>query len=244
MKKNALTIRRLPRSVPVLVSAACLLLTFALTPPVLRAQETTDKSPPNLVAEGVINNIRPESFTVDSAAGKVSIDYSPKTTRYVDPNDNPVAVSLVTAGLPVKVHYMQIGERAIATKVVVSKARTVTTTETASTAPGGGTTSVGVVTEMGPETFLLRTDGAAEPDLYGYASTTTYVDEKGSPVSVDSIKTGAPVTVFYSKIGNRMVASKVMVRNIVATETVTDKTTTTRTTVTPPAQPAPAPQKP
>ena len=209
--------------------ASLLVLGVLATAPAARAQ-TVENKIPKLMTEGIINDITPEAFVIQNDAGRTPVEYSPKTTKYVDEQDNPVAVSLVTAGLPVKVFYAQMGDRLVASKVVVKKSSTTTTTQT--DAAGGATTTVGVVTQMGPETFLLRTEGAVEPDLYTFSKTTTYVDENGKPVSYDTLKSGAPVTVFYTKVGNKMVASRVMVK-AATVETVTDKQTTTITT--PPA---------
>jgi hypothetical protein len=67
------------------------------------------------------------------------------------------------------------------------------------------------------------------------------VDENGNPVSVDVVKSGVPVTVYYTQDGDRMIASKVVVRKIVSTDAaapavIEKKTTTTTTTSTTPGQ--------
>ncbi len=81
-------------------------------------------------------------------------------------------------------------------------------------------TSMGTITEFSPDTIMITTSEGTQPVRYGYSKTTTYVDELGKPVSMDLVKSGVPVTVYYTKTGNTMVASKVVVR----------KTTTTTTT--------------
>jgi hypothetical protein len=50
------------------------------------------------------------------------------------------------------------------------------------------------------------------PATYSYSKTTTYVDEAGRPVSIETGRSGAPVTVHYDSEGNKMVATKVVVR--------------------------------
>jgi len=89
------------------------------------------------------------------------------------------------------------------------------------------TSSAGVISEFGPRTIVIRRDDSPEPLRYTYTKTTTYVDETGAPVSMELVKSGLPVTVFYEKNGDEMVASKVIVRKSVR--------------VTPPVEPAPAP---
>jgi hypothetical protein len=94
------------------------------------------------------------------------------------------------------------------------------------------TTSLGTISEFSPETIVIRSESAAEPLRYRYSKTTTYVDETGSPVSIETVKSGLPVTVYYSKVGNDLVASKVIVRKAVITAPVIEKKTTTTTTTT------------
>ena len=96
------------------------------------------------------------------------------------------------------------------------------------------TTSAGTISDFGPETIIIRSETSPEPIRYSYSKTTTYVDETGAPVSVETVKSGLPVTVYYVKVGDRMVASKVIVRKAVAkaAPTIEEKKTTTTTTTT------------
>lgn len=86
---------------------------------------------------------------------------------------------------------------------------TVTTTET-----------VGTVSEIGPNSIVVRTETSSSPLTYSYTKTTNYVDETGSPVSLETVKSGKLVTVYYTLQDGRMIANKVVVH----------KTTTTKTT--------------
>ncbi len=45
-----------------------------------------------------------------------------------------------------------------------------------------------------------------------------YVDEAGYPVEVETVKSGVPVTVYYSKSGDKMVATKVVVKETTVTQ--------------------------
>ncbi len=93
------------------------------------------------------------------------------------------------------------------------------------------TTSVGTVSEFSPQAITV-TSGSSAPVSYSYSKTTTYVDENGNPVSVETVRSGVPVTVYYTQEGDRMLASKVIVHNATPTDsaTIIKKTTTTTTT--------------
>jgi hypothetical protein len=99
-----------------------------------------------------------------------------------------------------------------------------TTTTTTS-----ATTSAGTVSEFTPGTITIESGPAALPIIYSYTKSTTYVDENGKPVSTETVKSGMPVTVYYTQDGDRMVASKVVVRHAIPTDdaTVIKKTITT-----------------
>ena len=106
-------------------------------------------------------------------------------------------------------------------------AEEVVTTTTAST------NTLGTVTEFSPDTLVIRSETAPAPIRYSYTKTTTYVDEAGAPVSMELVKSGLPVTVYYVKQGDRMIANKVVVRKTTtapAPAVVEKKTTTTTTT--------------
>jgi hypothetical protein len=111
------------------------------------------------------------------------------------------------------------------------------------TTPQGGTqttttTSDGTISEFSPNTIIVKTQDAAAPVSYSYTKTTTYVDQDGNPVSMETVKSGLPVTVFYVRDGDNLVASKVIVRTNVITPApviapapvVQDSKTTTTTT--------------
>ena len=94
-------------------------------------------------------------------------------------------------------------------------------------------TSAGTISDFGPEMFMIRSENAPEPIRYSYSKTTTYVDETGRPVSIETVKSGIPVTVYYTKVGDRMVATKVVVRKVVVKEdpAIVEKKTTTTTII-------------
>jgi hypothetical protein len=95
------------------------------------------------------------------------------------------------------------------------------------------TTSAGTISEFSPQTIIVKTDNTAAPVSYTYSKTTTYVDEDGNPVSLETVKSGLPVTIYYVRDGENRVASKVIVRKSVtvpAASVEESKSTTTTTT--------------
>jgi hypothetical protein len=104
---------------------------------------------------------------------------------------------------------------------------TVTTTETA-----------GTISEVSPHSIVVRSQTSSSPMSYSYTKSTTYVDETGAPVTIETVKSGLPVTVYYTRDGDRMVADKVVVRKtMTSTEKpgIEEKRTSTTTTIDKPA---------
>jgi hypothetical protein len=94
------------------------------------------------------------------------------------------------------------------------------------------TSSAGTISEFSPDTIIIRSETSPDPVRYSYSKTTTYVDETGAPVSIETVKSGLPVTVYYVREGDRMVASKVIVRKVVThAPVIEEKHTTTTTTI-------------
>jgi len=125
-----------------------------------------------------------------------------------------------------------IGSATLLAMMLVT-APTIFATETAveSTTTTKTITSAGTISEFSPETIVVKTETSPNPVHYAYSKTTTYVDEAGAPVSMTVVKSGLPVTVYYTQDGDKMVATKVIVRKTV-TETPSApaiKTTTTTT---------------
>ena len=101
---------------------------------------------------------------------------------------------------------------------------TVTKTETA-----------GTISEVNPDTLVVRSESSPNPVVYTYTKKTNYINERGEPVSMETVRSGLPVTVYYSSNGNQMIADKVMVHETTTTttekpimeENMTSTTTTT-----------------
>ena len=185
------------------------------------AQATADSSSTTTTTNtaGTISQFSPDSIVVKTTTSSDPITYSStKSTTYVDADGNPVSVETVKSGLPVTVYYTQDGDRMIATRVVVSKAVVVAPTapETSETST---TTSAGTVTQFSPDAIVVKTTTSADPISYSSTKATTYVDEDGNTVSSETVKSGLPVTVYYDMDGNKMIATKVIVRKSSTTTT-------------------------
>lgn len=74
------------------------------------------------------------------------------------------------------------------------------------------TSSDGTVNLLGPDTLVVRSTESTDSVIYSYTKMTTYVDENGNPVSVDTVKTGIPVTVYYMMDGDKKIATKVIIK--------------------------------
>ena len=96
------------------------------------------------------------------------------------------------------------------------------------------TETAGTISEFSPDTIVVRSETSSSPMKYNYTKTTTYVDETGAPVSVETVKSGLPVTVYYTREGDRMIANKVVVRKTTTTteQPAIHKKSTTSTTTT------------
>jgi len=120
--------------------------------------------------------------------------------------------------------------------VMLITANTTLVAQTAVESTTSTTTSAGTISTFSPETIVVKTEASADPVTYSYTKTTTYVDETGAPVSMTLVKSGLPVTVYYIKDGDRMIASKVIVRKaavvVPVAPAIEEKKTSTTTTTT------------
>lgn len=91
------------------------------------------------------------------------------------------------------------------------------------------TTYSGTVSEVDPSssTIILKSETATAPTRYTYTKETVFTDNSGHVVSYDAIK-NSPVTVHYTKDGDRMIVTKV-VQTKPAAATEMRKETTTET---------------
>ena len=92
------------------------------------------------------------------------------------------------------------------------------------------TTTNGAFTEYAPgsETMVVRSESDSSPLRYSVTKQTTIVDEAGGPVAIDRISPGSSLSIQYTGSGDRLVASRVVVRRAA--------TATTAVTSVPPAE--------
>ena len=136
--------------------------------------------------------------------------------------DGIVTLTWDVPGKPVNVLSMAaIG----ATMPRMANADTIETTKQVSST----TTYSGTVSEIQPSssTIVIKSESAPEPMRYTFNEKTMFVDSAGNVVQQDTIR-NQPVTVYYSKDGDNMMVSKVVVTK--QAPTMMEKKTTTTTT--------------
>jgi len=81
------------------------------------------------------------------------------------------------------------------------------------------TTYSGTVSEIDPSssTITIRSETAPAPTKYVFTKETVFADPQGHVVSYDTIR-NTPVTVYYTREGDRMIVSKVVTTKPVVTE--------------------------
>jgi hypothetical protein len=104
------------------------------------------------------------------------------------------------------------------------------------------TTTNGAFTEYvpGSETMVVRSETGTSPLRYSVTKQTTIVDQTGAPVAIDRISPGSQLSIQYTGSGDRLIASRVVVRpattgtTAVTSVPVTGQETNTTTTTTRP----------
>lgn len=98
------------------------------------------------------------------------------------------------------------------------------------------TETAGTISEVNPDTLVIRSESSPNPVVYTYTKKTNYINERGEPVSMETVKSGLPVTVYYTTNGSQMTAEKVLVHESTTTTSekpmMEQKKTTTTTTKT------------
>ncbi|QIF04140.1 hypothetical protein [Roseimicrobium sp. ORNL1] len=177
---------------------------------------------------GIITDYVPggEAIIVRGESSSTPIRYAlTERTTFIDETGAPVLAEKITSGMPITVHYVRDGDRMLASRVVVRR--------TMSTPVAASTTAGGVITNFTPGARLIVRSETAEPLTYAVSGSTTYVDDAGTPIAVERIAPGAPVTVHYVREGDHLVASRVIVARpaaVVSPPPVIRQTTTTTTT--------------
>ena len=115
-----------------------------------------------------------------------------------------------------------------------------TTTTTTTTDPVTGTTttqqtttsSAGTIVTYTPDSdyFMFRTAPEVAPARYYYTRDTTVVDPAGRTVSWSAIRPDMPATIYYTKVGDRVLVRKVVLSQPPPRIIKHEETTTTTTT--------------
>lgn len=220
------------------------LVIACVAPPLSSAvAQTIEATQTTTTAQGTVSEFGPQSIIIKTEAGSTPVRYiSRDTTNYVDENGNPLTAASVVPGHPVTVYYTKVGDTMIASKVMVhgmtagsvpatrttetTRVQSIDPTQPIATTPSAAvqttqttTTSEGTVSEVGPGQILIRSTTSPTPLRYRFAPTTTYVDETGAHISLEMVKSGLPVTVLATPVGDGFVASKVIVRTMPVTRT-------------------------
>jgi hypothetical protein len=134
------------------------------------------------------------------------------------------------------VKIMAIG---VACAAAVATALAQETTTTTTTDPVTGTTttqatttnSAGTIVTYTPDSdyFTFRTAPDVAPVRYYYTRDTTVVDPEGRTVTWSAIRPDMPATVYYTRVGDRMIVRKVVLTRPVGVIKHEETTTTTTT---------------
>lgn len=124
-----------------------------------------------------------------------------------------------------------LGMALMAPSLVRADEEKTTSTTTTSTMVSPSAT----ISEFSPNDLEVRTSASSAPLHYVATKTTTFVDENGIPVAMETVKSGLPVTVYYDRDGDRLIATKVVVKKVAVVDPNTpppavQKTTTTSST--------------
>jgi hypothetical protein len=184
---------------------------------------------------GTISNLGSDAFALQTTASGTPTNFIiGEGTTFVDLAGNAIPRerllrSAVNGRIPATVHYTQATNgNLMATNVVVSEA-----------VANEPIISAGTITEVSPGVLVIEQPGAsATPVRYVNNKTTNYVNEEGEAIAPESVKAGTPVRVFYTKVGDTLVASRVEVSRgdkaglPVPPVTKEKSTTTTKSTTT------------
>lgn len=112
-------------------------------------------------------------------------------TQFMDLRGSPIARGSITTQTPVTLYFAPVGGAQLAIKVVVSTAFFID----------------GTLLEVSPGGLVIEPGAEAEPVRYVSNASTQYVNHHGA--LVPGIPTGMPVRVFYARVADALVASKV-----------------------------------
>jgi hypothetical protein len=213
------------------------------------------------VATGTIFSLDATSISLTPEKSSIPLVFeTTNATPLVDELDKKVAKDLVLTGIGATVHYVTVGEKLIASKIVVTRKslagsgsadpaaatrKRAELTETkvmkdeaarskALAVEGGGTL-------MGFEQIIaVRAAGDAAMTQYTVTNSTLFVDSAGNPVPPHVVRTGVGLKVQFVEDAGRKIATRVTVHSMPAWVREGLMAAETGTTVRGPAAPATA----
>lgn len=199
--------------------------------------ETEEQIAEVSVATGTIFSLEADSISLTPEKSKIPLVFEiTSATPLVDELDKKVAKDLVLTGIGATVQYVTVGEKHIASKIIVTRKnlagsgpqdptaanrKRAELTETkvikdeearskALAVEGGGTL-------MGFEQIIaVRATGEAALTQYTVTSATLFVDSAGNPVPPHVVRTGVGLKVQYVDDAGRKLATRVTVQSMPA----------------------------
>lgn len=168
--------------------------------------------PQDLHAAGTVSAYDAKGLTLlEPSTGGMTVYLTNADTTFMDTHGRFVTPDRVALQTPVNVHYTHVGNMLLATKIVVNVVLT----------------ADGNLAELSPGGLVIQLAGVPATRVsYASGSNLKFLDQKGALLPLQAVPMGAPVRVFYTKVGNALVAAKVQMLD---PNTVLSTTTTTTT---------------
>ena len=148
---------------------------------------------------GIISALGPSGFTLVASQGSAALSFQMSAdTLFVDSAGRSVTSASLANAVPVIVNYVQSGNTLVATRVVASEARVFS--------------NIGTLQQLSQGILVLQLPGTPATQVRYIANQgTSFVDQQGRPVPVEKIQPGTLSRVFYTKMGDNLIAIKVEV---------------------------------
>jgi hypothetical protein len=198
----------------------------------------TEEQPGELsVATGTIFSFDATSISLTPEKSAIPLVFGiTNATALVDELDKKVAKDLVITGIGATVHYVTVGEKFIASKIVVTRK---SLAGSGSEDPAAATRKRAELTEsrvmkdeaarskalpvegggtlMGFEQIIaVRVPGEASMTQYTVTNSTLFVDSAGNPVPPHAVRTGSGLRVQFVEDAGRKLATRVTVQSMPA----------------------------
>jgi hypothetical protein len=119
---------------------------------------------------------------------------------------------------------------ALSTALAQDSSTTTTTTAGAdASTTTTATTSTGTISALAPDMLTVRTESSTTPMTYYYSKSTTVVDPEGHTVEFSALRPETPATFYYTRVGDRIMVTKVVLTKPASFYEKKETTTTTTT---------------